>query len=169
MEAVAAGDEVAVEALLSAVLAIRDVRLRAVEAVHGDVLGAVDRRQSRGGPGVHEVARELGLAVDQDALAAGQCVQIDSVPLAAGKDLEAGVHETLAMHSRADAGLVEQVDADLLEHPGADAAEHVVGRLPLEHDGIDARSVQELPQQQARRPGSDDRDLGAHVAHSERG
>ena len=47
VEAVAAGDEVAVEHVLLAVLASADARARAVDAVERDVLGFVDRLQRR--------------------------------------------------------------------------------------------------------------------------
>ncbi len=110
---------------------------------------------------VHQVARDLRLAIDQHALAAGQRREIDAVAFAADEDLEAVVHEAFAVHAVADAGLVEQVDGDLLEHARTDAAEHVVAGLPLEHDRVDARPVQQLAEQQARlgrrlrsRPGS---------------
>ena len=111
MEAVAAGDEVAVELVRLAVLLVGDARLRAVEVVHRDVRGLVDGRQAGGRARVHQVARQLGLAVDHHVLAAGQAVHVDAVPLAAAQHLEAVVHEALAVHARADAGLVQQVDA----------------------------------------------------------
>ena len=56
---------------------------------------------------------------------------------------------------------------DLLEHAGADAAEHVVAGLALEDDGVDAGLVQQLAEQQARRAGADDRDLGSRGGHEE--
>jgi hypothetical protein len=36
--------------------------------------------------------------------------------------------------------------------------------VPLEHDGVYARPVQELAEQQAGRAGAYDRDLGPHVS-----
>ena len=65
------------------------------------------------------------------------------------------------MHAGADAGFVEQVDRDLFDDAGADAAEHVLAGLPLQDDVVDAVLVQQLAEQQARRPGADDGDLGA--------
>ena len=66
-------------------------------------------------------------------------------------DLDAVVHQALAVHARADAGLVEQVHGALLDHAGADAAEHVLAGLPLEDDVVDAVRVQQLAEQQSRR------------------
>ena len=158
MEAVAPGDEVAVEALLAPVLTVGHVRLRAVEAMHGDVRGLVDGPQSRAGARLHQVARDLGLAIDEHALATRQPGEIDAVPFIADEDLEAVVHEAFAMHARADAGFVQQIDGHLLEHARTDPAEHVFAGLPLEHDRIDAGPVQQLAEQQARRAGAYDGD-----------
>ena len=66
------------------------------------------------------------------------------------------------MHARADTRLVKQVDGDLLDDAGADAVEHILAGLPLDDDVIDAVLMQKLTEQQARRPGTDDRDLGSH-------
>ena len=49
-----------------------------------------------------------------------------------------------------------------LDHAGADAAEHVLAGLPLQNDVVDAVLMQELAEQQSRRAGPDDGDLGAH-------
>ena len=160
MEAVAAGDEVARDLVARAVLLVADARPRAVEVVHRDVRRLVHRRQVGGAARLHQIARQLGLAVDHHALAAGQALHVDAVAPAAPEHLEAAVHEPLAVHARADADLVQEVDAHLLEHAGADAAEHVLAGLPLEDHRVDAGLRQELPEQQARRAGADDRDLG---------
>ena len=52
---------------------------RTVEAVRGDIGGVVDRRQAGRCARLHQVARDLGLAVDDDPLAAGQPMQVDAV------------------------------------------------------------------------------------------
>ena len=131
----------------------------AVEVVQGDVGGLVDGGQAGGAARVHQIARQLGLAVDHHALAAGQAAHVDAVALAPPEHFEAAVDQALAMHARTDADLVEEVDAHLLEDAGADAAEHVVAGLPFEDHGVDAGLGQELAEQQPRRAGADDRDL----------
>ena len=90
--------------------------------------GFVDCRAGPPPARFHQVARQFGLAIDHDALAAGQRVHVDAVAPAAAQHLEAAMHQALAMHALADAGLVQQVDGDLLQHAGADAAEHVFAR-----------------------------------------
>ncbi len=92
MEAVAADDEVGLQALFAAAVAVADVRLVAVEAVRLHVLGLV-----HGGPAglpavFHEVARDFGLAVDHDLLA-GQRAQVDAQPALAEGHLEALVRQ----------------------------------------------------------------------------
>ena len=129
--------------------------------MHRHVGGLVDGGQAGGAARVHQVAGDLGLAVDHHRPAAGQRLQVDAVALAAEGQLDAIVHQALAVHALAHARLVEQVDADLLQHAGADAAEHVVGAALLEHDVVDAGLVQQLAEQQAGRAGADDDDLGA--------
>ena len=76
-------------------------------------------------------------------------------------NLHAFVHEPVGMHARADARLVKQIDRDLLDDAGANAAEHVFAGLPFENDIVDAMLVQELTEQESRRAGSDNGDLGA--------
>ena len=78
-------------------------------------------------------------------------------------DLDAVVHQAFALHTRADARLLEQIDRALLDHAGADAAQHVARRVPLEDDVVDAVLMQQLAQQQSGRARADDRDLRAHV------
>jgi len=63
----------------------------------------------------------------------------------------------------ADTRLVKQVDGDLFDDAGADAVKDVLAGLPLDDDVIDAVFVQKLSEQQARRAGTDDRDLGLHA------
>ena len=81
--------------------------------------------------------------------------------LTAEGQLDAVVHQPLAVHARTHARLVQQVDADLLQHPGADAAEHVLAAALLEQHGVDAGLGQQLAEQQAGRAGADDGNLGA--------
>ena len=43
-----------------------------------------------------------------------------------------------------------------VQQAGADAAEHIVGRLAFQNDVVDSGCVQQLPQQQSRRPCAND-------------
>ena len=162
MKAVAAGDEVAVDALLAAVLTVSHVRRCSVDAVHGDVAGFVDGGQARRSAGVHQIPRKLGLAVHRHVLTAGQAVEIDPVAAVPDEYLEPVVHEAFAMHALADPGLVEQVDGHLLEDSRTNPPEHVLGSVTLEEDRIDPGPVEQLPEHQPRRACTDDDDLRFH-------
>ncbi len=163
MKAVAAGDEVARELPFRAVDAEGDARPIGENIVQGDILGRVNRRRADRGAAVHKVLGDLGLAIDHHRLA-GHVFERNALADAVDADLDAVMHQAVAMHAGADAGLVEQVHRDLLDHAGTDATEHVVGGLPLENDVIDAVLVKELAEQQPCRARSDNGDLGAHAA-----
>ena len=132
-----------------------------VEAADGHVVGVVDGAAAGRGAVVHQVARDLGLAVDHHPLA-GQRVQVDAVAAAVEAQVEAVVRQAFGVQPRADAGFVQQVHRHLLQHAGADAAEHVVGAALLDDDVVDAGLVQQRAEQQARGAGADDGNLGAH-------
>ena len=94
-------------------------------------------------------------------LAAGERVEVDAVPRTVETQLDALVHEPLAVQACPDARLVEQIDGGLLEHAGTDAPEHVGGALTFDDHVVDARLVQQLREQQPGRAGADDGDLRA--------
>ena len=144
-----------------AVFFVGDAGVGGVVVVHLHVAGFVHRGQASGLAGVHQVAGDFGLAVHHDVFAAGQRVHVHPVALACVQHVKTTVHQSFGMHALAHTGFVQQVDGDLLQHPGADAAQHVVAALAFQNDGIDARLVQQLAQQQARRPRANDGHLGA--------
>ena len=56
---------------------------------------------------------------------------------------------------------LEQIDGALLEHAGAHAVLDVVAVAAFEHDGLDARAMQEMRQHEPRRARTEDADLRA--------
>ena len=66
-----------------------------------------------------------------------------------------------AVHARAEPDFAQERDGAGLEHAGANPLEYVRSRLPLQHDRVDAVAVENVGEQQARRPGADDDDFGA--------
>ncbi len=159
VEAVAAGDEIAAQLLLDAVVPVAHERRVAVEAVQRDALGLVDRRPANVVAALHQVARDLGLAIHGHA-AAREPLEVDAVQLVVEGELGTAVAQSFALEAYADAGVLQQLHRRLLKHAGADARQHVVGRALLEDHVVDPGFMQQLPEQQARRPGPDDRDLG---------
>jgi hypothetical protein len=162
VEAIAARDEIALQFMDLAVLLIAYEGAVAIEAHGLHVRGLVDRGQALGRTHLHQVARDLGLAIDHDALAAGQAVQVDAVALPAEQQLDAVVRQPFGAHAGIGAGLLQQVHRDLFEHAGPDAAQHVVGTALLDDDVVHARAVQQLAEKQAGRACADDGDLGTH-------
>jgi hypothetical protein len=70
------------------------------------------------------------------------------VALALEQQLDAVVGQAFLVHALVGTRLLEQIHRHLLQHAGADAAQHIVGAALLDDDVVDARLVEQLPQQQ---------------------
>ena len=66
------------------------------------------------------------------------------------------MNQPLAVRARAGADLIQQNHGSFLEQAGADAAEHIVRRLAFQDDIVDAVGVEQLAEQQPRRPRTND-------------
>src|SRR5690606_32799244 len=86
--AVAAGDEVAVQFLLDALVPVADLRAIGLDVMQADILGLVDGGGAGRGPPLHEVPGDLGLAIDDDRLA-DQVAEADAVALSAEGEFDA--------------------------------------------------------------------------------
>jgi hypothetical protein len=62
-------------------------------------------------------------------------------------DVHAVMRESIRVHARADAGLVEQIHRNLFDDAGANATEHVIGGLPFQDYVADAPFVEQLAEQ----------------------
>src|SRR5262249_26511732 len=131
VEAIAAGDHVALELLGGAVAQEGDPRALALEVVDGDVGDLEVQRQAGGQARGRQVLYDLGLTVDDDAAPAGQLAHRDVMALAVVLQVDPAVDDPLAVHPLADAGVAQQVDGSLLEDPGADALLDVLARAVL--------------------------------------
>lgn len=159
MVAVGAHDVVAVEGDALAVRGrVGDGCALALDLRRLDVLGLEDELRTEALVLFDEVLHECLLAVDGDG-AAGELGEVDVVALPFVLQVDAVVREAVGLEVGVEAELREEVDRVLLEHPGADAAEHVLPAARLEDAVIDACLAQDVTQQQASRPGSDDRHL----------
>ena len=161
VESVTAGDHVAVEAVLLAVVLEADVRLVALEAVHAHVVHVEEQRQAVLDPRRDQVLDDLGLTVDHDVAPAGQLVHRHVVPLAVELEVYAAVDDRLGVQPLRDTGPLEQVDGSLLEHSGPDARLDVLPAAVLEHDGLDPGAMQQRREDEPGRTGADDRDMRA--------
>ena len=162
MEAVATDDVVAIDADSLAFVPIREIRPRGVDVVRLHVLGIVNHDSAEAVAAVVQVARELGLPVDDHRIAVGQPLQVHALPDAVVGDVEALVDLPLAVHPLGDLRLAHQRREPVLQHARANASEHVVAAVLLQYDRVDAAQVEELRQQEARGAAPDDSHLGLH-------
>jgi hypothetical protein len=82
------------------------------------------------------------LAVDRDRAAAGERGEVDPVAAAVEPQLDPVVHEALAQHPLADAGLGQQLDGAVLEHSSPHPLLDVLAAADLQYDGLDPVAVQ---------------------------
>ena len=121
----------------------------------------VDRRRSGCGASLHQIAGDLGLAINRDRFA-GQRLEVDAVAHAFYTDLRAVMHEPFALHASAHPDFVEQVDGALFDDSRANPLQHVSGRLAFKNDVVDPMPLEQLAEQEAGWAGTDDCDLRAH-------
>ncbi len=145
VEAVAAGDEVALQLVAFAVLYPGQAWAGTGDVQRRHLLGLVDGLEPRGRAGLHQVAGDLGLAIDGDRLA-GQGGEIDAVARAAEAEFDALMDQAFRMQALGDARLFQQSYRAVFDQSGADAAQHMVAAAPLENDIVDARGMQQLAQ-----------------------
>ena len=108
---------------------------------------------------------DLLLAVDGDA-AAGELDEVDAMPPSVETQFGAGVRHALLVHPGADAGIAQRLRSAVFQYPRTYPVLDVFAVAALEHRRLDALQMQQLRQQQSRRPGTDDHHLRAHcVAH----
>jgi hypothetical protein len=120
----------------------------AVEIMRADIGSIIDRRCPDCLAVLHQVTCQFGLAIDHDALAAGQIRKIDPVVAAVEGEREAVMRQPFSMHPCTGSGLVHQPDGALLKHPRTDPAKNIVLADTIQNDGLDAGFGQQLPKQQ---------------------
>ena len=162
MEAVAAGDQIALELARPALVLERDPGPVGVDVVHRDAAHLEEERLAGVQADPDQVLHDLGLAVDHDRRPAGQLAQRDAVPLAVELEADPMVDDSLAGQPLACAGTYQRVHRALFENAGADTLLDVVAAPRLEHDRLDPLGAQELGEGQPGRPGADDPHLCAH-------
>jgi hypothetical protein len=162
VEAVATGDEVAIEALGGAIVLERDVGIRGVERVERD-FGCFEQDGAIGGQaGRNEVLNDFVLGVDGDALAVGEIAEVNSMAAPVEAKFDAAVFEALEAETFADTEFVHELDGVVFEKAGADALFNVRAGVEFEDDGFYAEAVEEEREEEAGGSGADDGDLCAH-------
>src|SRR5581483_8172206 len=159
VEAVAAGDELAVEALAFALPHIAHMRPLAGEVHWLHVLRFGDERGAAAIGGGEQILLQVRLPVGDEALAE-MAPDVDHKAFAPRPDdPHAVVLVPFALEPLREAVVAQHIDARGLEHAGADAREHVLAGVLLEHHARHALAMQQLAKEQAGGPAADDRDL----------
>jgi len=143
VEAVASGDEIAIEAMPGPVLAPGHIRLVAIDIVQGHVFGLHDDGGADRILGIVQIPGQFGLAVDHDLLAA-RLHEVDPEAAILRRQEDTFVHDSLRIHARARAGLADQFNAAPLQHPRANPRQHIFAAATLQHHGLDAGPVEQL-------------------------
>jgi hypothetical protein len=68
----------------------------------------------------------------------------------------------LAIHPLSEANRAQQIDRSGLQNAGPNPVQHMLAALPLDHDAIDAVSIEDMGQKQSGRPAADDCHLRSH-------
>jgi len=161
VKTVAAGDEIALDLLLNTAAAVAHAGAAMLDLVQAHIRGLIQRLSAGGQASIHEIARDLGLAVDDHALA-DQGLKVDAVPLTAEGNLDTVVGQAVPVHAVTHAGLIKKLGSALFNHSGPDPAQYIVGTALLKYDVRYAVLAQQLPQQQAGGSGADNGDLSTH-------
>ena len=122
----------------------------------------INRLQPSPRAGLHQVARNLGLAIGGDEFATGQSVHINRVALAGKNQFDAVVWNAMGCHTCTHTRFMKHVNRGLLQYAGPDAAQDIVAALALDDDVGNTRFMQQLAKKQARRACTDDHNLGSH-------
>ena len=112
-------------------------------------------------PRVDQVLHHFMLAVHRDGPSAREPVQIDAMSAAVEAQFDTMMNQPFAPHSLAHARFVEQVHRALFEDARPYALLHVLARLLLDHDGVDAMQVEQMRENQPGRAASNDTNLRA--------
>src|SRR6266849_2123026 len=128
----------------------------------------IDRRGDRGEdsePAEWILAAERRQHTGRDRVAA-HAVE----PVAAGDDValevDAVVHDPLAVHALADPCVAQQVGRSLLEHARPNPLLDVLSAAILDDDGLDSCNLEQAGERQAGRPRAHDPDLRARRLQS---
>src|SRR5690606_9483957 len=119
VKAVATRNEIAAQLALFPALPIAQERRARIRSFDAHVLRFVDEFSAERGASLHEIACQLGLAVDHDRTA-GVLLKVDPDAAVTPADLDAGVRKPFPVHARGHLRLPNDVDRTLFEHAGAD-------------------------------------------------
>src|SRR6476660_8388561 len=133
MEALTAGDEIAVDFLRPAILPEPDLRFLRFQVVDGNGIDLEQQWSPISEAALNQVFYNLLLAVNRDTLV-HQRIEVEAVKIAVDPDIDAPMQHTLALHALADSHIGEQVGGPMFYQPGADAIFDIVATAILDDD-----------------------------------
>src|ERR1700722_1085678 len=144
VEAVAAGDVVALDFFSHARCGKTDGGFRGIQTVHANVARLENKWESRRKPRGDEVFNDFVLRIDRDGLASGQIVKVDAVAAPVESQSDAVVGERFALEALADAGFDEQIDGALFEEASANSLLDVFPAARFDSARLDALQGEQM-------------------------
>ncbi|MGY3125644.1 hypothetical protein ACVWXQ_009581 [Bradyrhizobium sp. S3.14.4] len=167
MKTIAAGDVIALQDLVTAIMAEVDLRPVAVEIRQPRDLRLEQQRLRRLKPGPDQVLNHFLLTVDHHPLA-GQAGKIEMDVLAAKANVEAFINHALSPHPRVQSEHFKSLHRARLEHAGAHTPFDIRAALGLDDDTFYSGPVQQMRQEKPGRSGTNDSNLRSHLQTSHR-
>jgi hypothetical protein len=144
MEAIAAADKIAHDLVRLAVVLEANTRRLTVQTVDAGVTRFEQNLSAGMQALVDEISHYLVLRVDRDGAAASEFVHVDAVALLVKAKLYTVMNQPFAAQALAHPRRVEQIYCALFEHAGAVTLFHVLARLRLDYDGLDAVKLEQV-------------------------
>src|SRR5262245_5258307 len=163
MKSVAAADEIAGKLDIPRLVPKTNFWCAAGDVVDTHVVRLEQNCAAVGKSTRDQIFYDFLLAVDGHAFA-DEIAEIDVVQGAAECEIDAIMEHAFVLHAIADAGFDEQVARPLLDQSGTDAALDIVAAAILQDHTVDAHAVEQMREHQPGGPGTDNPDLGAHLA-----
>jgi hypothetical protein len=133
MKSVTAGDEVAADFLLAAILPESDPGQLAGQVMDAHVTHFEQQRAAVDETAFDQILYDLLLAVDGDTLV-HQFLEVDAVQIAVDADIDAPMQHAFPLHPFADTKVSEQVRRPMLDQAGANSIFDVIAAAVLNDD-----------------------------------
>ena len=163
METIAAGDDVALEPMLLALVLKPNGGARSGDVLERNCFRFKQQLAPGREPRCDQILHDLLLPVDAHLAAVDELRHVHVNKPALEADVEDAIGHALPHQAVSHAELMHQVDRALLEHAGAHAPLHILAAARLEDDALDALTGQQQRKKKTGRSGPDDSNLCSHV------
>lgn len=159
---IAARDILASQPMLPSIASPGDEGGGGIEIVQRDLLSVPNDRDVARVCCFEQVAHDLLLTIDRDALAR-KSRHIDAEQDAIKRDPGAVMHQSLPVEPFCQSKPPHQIDGSLFQHAGANPAFDIRAVALFDDYRVDPLLLQEMGEEHSRRPGSNYGDLGAQL------